>query len=108
MLTTRELLDVARLFRVSRQVREYFTENRPFPTVLDEVAERLLPNRHLEEAITRAILSEDMIADEASPLLADLRRKIREANAKIKETLQRYVSGSFSKVLQEALLAKLA
>ena len=104
VLTTRELLDVARLFTATRQVAEYFQQNKTFSTLLDEIAERLLPNRHLEDTINRSILAEDMIADEASPLLADLRRKIREANNKIKETLQRYVSGSYSKVLQDNII----
>ena len=103
-LSTRELLDAARLLTSARQVSDYFKQNSPFPTVLDEIADRLLPNRHLEETIKRSILSEDMIADEASPLLAELRRKIREANSKIKETLQRYVSGSYSKVLQDNII----
>ena len=104
VLTTRELLDAARLLSSTRQVADYFKQNHPFDTALDEIADRLLPNRHLEDTITRSILSEDMIADEASPLLADLRRKIREANNKIKETLQRYVSGSYSKVLQDNII----
>ena len=104
VLSTRELLDAARLLTSTRQVTDYFKQNHPFDTVLDEIADRLLPNRHLEDTINRSILSEDMIADEASPLLADLRRKIREANNKIKETLQRYVSGSYSKVLQDNII----
>ena len=104
VLSTRELLDAARLLASTRQVYEYFTQNRPFSTVLDEIGGRLLPNKHLEDTITRSILAEDLIADEASPLLADLRRKIREANNKIKETLQRYVSGSYSKVLQDNII----
>ena len=45
-----------------------------------------------------------MIADEASPALADIRRKIRLANNKIKETLQSYVGGAKLKYLQENLV----
>ena len=104
VLSPRELLDVSRILRSSRQVADYFRQNHLFPTVLDEIADRLLPNKHLEDTITRSILSEDMIADEASPALADIRRKIREANLKIKETLQRYVSGSYSKILQDNIV----
>ena len=78
--------------------------NKTFDTVLDEIFSRLLPNRHLEDAITRSILSEDMIADEASPALADIRRKIRVANNKIKDTLQSYVGGNRLKYLQENIV----
>ncbi|MBQ9132671.1 MAG: endonuclease MutS2, partial [Clostridia bacterium] len=79
MLTTRELLEVARVLRSARGLVEYLKNNKPFETVLDETFGRLLPNRTLEERITRSILSEDMIADEASRELAEIRRKIREA-----------------------------
>ncbi len=104
MLTTRELLEVARLLRSARGLTEYLKNNKPFDTTLDEIFGRLLPNRHLEEQITRAIVSEDMIADEASRELAEVRRKIREANNRIKETLQHYINGSYSKILQENLV----
>ncbi len=103
-LSTRELLDVARLLHSARALVDYIKVNKPFDTALDEIFSRLLPNRHLEEAITRSILSEDMIADEASRDLADIRRKIRAANSRIKETLQHYISGSYSKILQENLV----
>ncbi len=104
MLTTRELLDVAAILRSARQLNDYNRVNRSFPTSLDEIFERLLPNRNLEDRIGRAILSEDVIADEASRELAEIRRKVREANNRIKETLQRYISGSYSKVLQDNLI----
>ena len=104
MLTTRELLEVARVLRSARGLVDYLKVNKPFDTTLDEMFSRLLPNRHLEERITRSILSEDMIADEASRELAELRRKIREANSRIKDTLQHYINGSYSKILQENLV----
>ena len=49
---------------------------------LDEVFERLIPNRHIEDRISRSIVSEELIADEASSELADIRRKIRGANSR--------------------------
>lgn len=106
ILTTRELLDAASVLRTSRSLLDYIRANRLFPTVLDEVFERLLPNRHLEERIFRSIISEELIADEASPALADVRRKIRSANSRIKETLAKYVSGSYSKYLQENIVTQ--
>ena len=103
-LTTRELLDAASLLRSARGMRDYIHSNKHFDTVLDEIFERLMPNRYVEDAIFRSVVSEDMIADEASPTLADIRRKIRAANSKIKETLQKYISGSYSKYLQENIV----
>ena len=90
-MSPRELLDCANVLRTARILQDYHTGNHPFDTVLDEIIDRLIIDRKLEERITRAIPAEDMIADEASPLLADIRRKIRNENAKIKETLQKLI-----------------
>ncbi len=103
VLSPRELLDCANVLRTARILQDYHTGNHPFDTVLDEVFDRLIPDRKLEERIVRAIPAEDMIADEASPLLADIRRKIRNENAKIKETLQKLISGN-SRYLQENIV----
>ena len=103
ILSPRELLDCANVLRTARILQDYHQGNHPFDTVLDEVFERLIPDRRLEERINRAIPSEDMIADEASPLLADIRRKIRNENAKIKETLQKLISGN-ARYLQENIV----
>ena len=106
ILTPRELMDAAAVLRASRSLLDYIRSNRLFDTVLDEVFERLLPNRHLEERITRSIISEELIADEASPALADVRRKIRVANSRVKETLAKYIGGSYSKYLQENIVTQ--
>ena len=106
VLTPRELLDVAVLLRASRQLLDYIRSNRFFETSLDEVFERLIPNRTLEDRIARSIISEELIADEASPALADVRRKIRSANVKVRETLARYTGGSYSKYLQENIVTQ--
>ena len=106
VLTPRELLDAAALLRSARNLLDYKRANHLFDTSLDEIFERLLPNHTLEDRIFRAIISEDMIADEASPALADIRRKIRASNSKIKETLSKYLGGSYSKYLQENIVTQ--
>ena len=104
ILSPRELLDIAALLHSSRMMIDYISTDKPFETSLDEIFERVMPNRTLEEKIRRSILSEDIIADEASPALADIRRKIRVANNKIKDTLQSYIGGVRLKYLQENLV----
>ena len=90
---------------VSRRLLEYIRMNRLFETVLDEVFERLTTNRSLEEKITRAIISEDMISDDASPELGDIRRKMRVINNRIREMLQHYTqSNDYSKYLQDNIV----
>ncbi len=106
VLTPRELLDVAVILRSSRGLLEYVRSNRTFTTVLDEIFERLLPNRSLEDRISRSIISEDMIADEASSSLADVRRKIRSANLKVRESLAKYTGGGYAKFLQENIVTQ--
>ena len=104
VLSPMELLEISSLFRSARAVLDYGSVDRTFETVLDPLFSRLMPNRDLEQRIGRAIISEELIADEASPELAEIRRKIRQTNNKIKDTLQSYVGGARLKYLQENLV----
>ena len=106
-LSTRELLDVAGVLRAARRLRDYFYDGHAPEGEgerLREIFDLLEPDRALEERITRAILAEDMIADEASPALANIRRKIRVTNNRIKDALQQYVNGSHSRELQDNII----
>lgn len=103
ILSLRELLDCAAVLRTARGLVDYVKGERTPETTLAEIFERLQPNRHLEEKISRSILAEDFVADEASPELGEIRRKIRQTNSKIKDMLQKYVSGQ-SKYLQENIV----
>jgi len=105
VLSMRELLDVAAVLKSARMLIDYLNGNKLFDTCLDEIFDRLIPDRRLEERISRSIISEEMMADEASPALAEIRRKIRHENNRIKDILQQYVSvGSHSKYLQENIV----
>ena len=103
-LNTRELLAVATLLHTAHALADYISSDKNFETCLDEVFRRMIPNRVLEQKIGRTIVAEDIIADEASPELADIRRKIRAENNKIKDTLQNFVGGARSSFLQENLV----
>ncbi len=104
VLSPRELLDIANVLRTSRSLLEYSRSDRRDTTSLDEMFERLITDKKLEERILTAIVSEDMIGDEASPTLSDIRRKMRLGNNKIKDTLQNFINGSYSKFLQENII----
>ena len=105
-LNTRELMDIALVLRCARRVRDYFSdEGKKGP--LDYLFCALRGNRFLEERITGAILEEDVIADTASPELADIRRHKRVAATKGRQILQKIISSqSYSKVLQEAIITQ--
>lgn len=104
VLSPRELLDIAAVLRTARRLLDYINTDKRSDGVLDVNFNRLTGNRRLEEKITRAIIAEDMIADEASSELAEIRRKIRNENNKIKDNLQKMINGSMAKYLQENIV----
>ena len=107
MLNTRELLDIAGVLTASRRVAEYDQERQGEATVIDHIFSALHTNKYLEERIHSVILDEESIADTASPELADIRRKMRQAASKGRQILQRIISSpSYAKVLQEALITQ--
>ncbi len=105
VLNTRELLDIASLLQCARLVRAYGEGEEAESGPLGVLFRSLSANRYLEERITTAIVGEDEIADAASPELADIRRKLRVANAKVREALQKIItSPTYSKALQEPII----
>ena len=103
-LNTRELLDIAQVLRCARSVREYGMGESTAKSVLDGYFQSLTPNRFLEDKITGAILSEEEIADAASPELADIRRHMRAAAGKVRDVLNRLISSNQSKYLRESII----
>lgn len=105
-LSPSELLTVAAHLRCADGLLDYLHESaqRQISTVLDEVFERLVPNKRLEGKITRSVISSELIADDASPALADIRRSLKRAAVSIREALQKYTSGAYSKYLQENIV----
>lgn len=109
VLSTRELLDIASLLHAAGQVRKYGNEQQDngFKTSLDSYFARINSNKYLEDKINRAIISEEEIADAASPELANIRRQMRQQNVRVRETLNHFVSSSsYSKYLQENLITQ--
>ena len=81
ILSQKELLDIAKLLKAARLLREYAKEE-PF---LVSYFTQLIPLRNLETEITSKILSEDEVSDNASIKLYSIRKKIKSTNDKIKE-----------------------
>ena len=106
VLSLRDLLDAANILRTARSLRDYPGDLTLIDNSLVEIFERLLPDRRLEDRIYRTIVSEDMIADDASPALADIRRKIKQANNTVRDMLQKYTSGAYSQYLQENIVTQ--
>lgn len=105
VLNTRELLDIASLLQCTRLVRAYGEGDESGRSELGHLFRCLSVNKYLEEKITTAIVGEDEIADLASHDLADIRRKLRLANAKVRESLQKIISSpAYAKALQEPII----
>jgi DNA mismatch repair protein MutS2 len=103
-LSAGELLRVAGVLRCARTVKNY-AETDAVSTVLDPYFWELMGNKFLEDKIETAIISEEEIADAASPELADIRRHIRIQSAKVRESLQKIISSpTYSKYLQEPII----
>ncbi len=99
-----ELLRVAGVLRCARNVKGYVSEDDK-ATVLDALFKALTPNKYLEDKIFGAILSEEEIADNASPALSDIRRHMRIQAGKIRDSLQKVISSpAYSKYLREPII----
>ena len=103
-LQPKELLSIAGVLRSARNIKSYISEDEE-KTVLTPLFNALTPNKYLEDRIFGAILSEEEIADNASPALADIRRHMRVQAAKIRDSLQKVISSpAYSKFLREPII----
>lgn len=106
-LTTGELLKIARTLHVIRTVKEWKSRCTSEKTTLDGFFGGLISNKFLEDKINSAIISEDEISDNASPVLSDIRRKIRTASSKAREILDKIIhSSTYIKFLQDAIVTQ--
>ena len=103
-LQPKELLSIGALLRCARTVKAYVSED-DAQTVLHPFFQMLSANKYLENKILGAIISEEQIADNASPVLSDIRRHIRIQSGKIKDSLQKIVSSpAYAKFLQDPII----
>lgn len=105
MLNTTELLDIAALLRASSGAIAYASGDRNEKTAIDSLFDMLKSNKFLENKISTAVSGVDEIADAASGALSDIRRHMRVAGDKIRQTLNRIISSpAYSKALQEPII----
>ena len=105
VLSARMILNVASCLRASRNARNALVTERENTPLITGIASNLQPLRQLERDIEDAILSEEEIADTASPALGDIRRHIRQSNEKIREKLNSMAhSSQYSKYLMENIV----
>ena len=105
-LNTRELLDIAKVLAAARSAKEYGEGDAEKKTPIDVLFHALRPNRFLEDKITGSIVGDGELADSASPELASIRRHMRATESKVRDILQRIISSSQAKYLQESIITQ--
>ena len=106
-LSMRELLDIAQVLRVIRGICTWRDKSAGLETAIDDLFFSLSPNKYLEDRITNAILSDDEMSDNASTDLKNIRRKMRQQDAKIRDQLEKLLrSPTYKNSLQEAIVTQ--
>lgn len=102
-----ELMAVGEFLYVCRKVKNYSKqENKAdvFP-VLEDYFNVVKPITSVENEITRCIINEQEISDDASSGLRSVRREIRNANGSIRDKLNTIIySASYKTMLQDAVI----
>ncbi len=106
-LSQRELLRIAHTLRSIRTLYEWRSHCSGVNTSLDFLFESITVNKYLEDKIFSCIISEEEISDNASELLADIRRKIRRKSASVREKMDSMIhSPHYTKFLQEPIVTQ--
>lgn len=105
-LSASELLKIAAMLDNVSRIKNYGKkDNEDTPDDnLDEYFRQLTPLTQLSNEINRCILSEEEIADDASPKLKSIRRAMIQTNDKIHTQLTAMLSGSYRTYLQDAVI----
>jgi DNA mismatch repair protein MutS2 len=106
-LGLRELLDIGATLRTIRGLTQWWGKSESVRTALTGRFEVLAPNKYLEEKIFTCIVSEEEVADNASPALANIRRKIRAASQRVRDQLDKLIhSPAHQRHLQESIVTQ--
>lgn len=109
-LSAEELLTLAGLLENTARVKQYGTAGNTAsdasnaPDSLTEFFDELEPLVHLSAEVRRCILAPDEFADDATPALKDIRRKIAGAGERIHAQLLSMVNGSLRSYLMDAVI----
>ena len=104
-LSMKALLNVAEMLRAARGVKNALVTDREDTPYLKQMGVELYSNRHLEEEIFDAIISEEEMNDHASPELANIRRHMRQLNEKVREKLNSIIRNpNMSKYLMDTII----
>ena len=104
-LTMRQLLQLLYNMKVTGNVITFLKSDLEYLPIIMGMSEVLVAFPKLAERIDRSILSEDEMADSASPELRNIRRSIARQNEAIRSKMNQILSSSDNKTfLQEAIV----
>lgn len=105
VLSMGELLRIASVMRTIRLLRDWRSHCEGVSTSLDGLFMTLASNNRLEEKIVTSIDSPEEMNDRASAELYDIRRKIKNAESRVRQQLDNLIrSATYQKYLQESLV----
>ncbi len=100
-----DFLRIAGVLRTLRAISDWRRKSEGMKTMLDWRFESVVPNKYLEEKINAVVISEEEVADSASPELASIRRRIRAASSRVREQLDKMIrSTAYQKYLQDPIV----
>lgn len=104
-LSIQELLQVVGVLKVFRAIKVYQERVTQMPKSFSEKFSQVYQNNYLLSSISKAIISDDEIADEASTKLCSIRKKIRALSLRIREQLDKMIhSVNVQKYLQDPVV----
>ena len=105
-LSILELLNIAAMLDNVSRIKAYGRRERDnaLEDTLDEYFQLLSPLTQVANEIKHCILSEEEIADDASPKLKSIRRAMIQTNDKIHTQLTNMLSGPYRTYLQDAVI----
>lgn len=108
-LSAKNLLEIATIFKLARELKNYFYKDENFDLsdfiLLEQLFSSLYINPDIEKAIFFTILDENTISDNASSKLSSLRKNRRKLELEIKESLTHILhSPNYTKAIMEPIV----
>ncbi len=103
VISLRDLMDIAAMLRQIKELADWYSRCENIETELSYLFSQLQPNDWLLDKLDRSIISDNEIADAASPELTAIRRKINRAGMQLRETLDKMIKNKTTQqYLQES------
>ena len=104
-LNAKSLLEIGNVLKISRQLKSLYKEAELADQHISNYFEELYSNIQIEKSIFSCIISENEIADNASPTLSSIRRNKKNLEVSIRNKLSDMLhSSTYSKYIMESVV----